>query len=73
MEKVKFGLSNFIEKTTPPLFQLFCLDRIVDLLLVGKWFYFNHCINRQIDSFRERDLSPYNLSIYQNAEPAEQF
>lgn len=33
--KVKFGLSNFIEKTTPPIFQLFCLNRIIDLLLVN--------------------------------------
>lgn len=34
VQKVKFGLSNFIEKTTPPIFQLFCLDRIADLLLI---------------------------------------
>ncbi len=33
VQKIKFGLSNFIEKTTPPVFQLFCSDRIVDLLL----------------------------------------
>lgn len=32
--KVKFGLSNFIDKTTPPIFQLFCLNRIIDILLV---------------------------------------
>lgn len=31
--KIKFGLSNFIEKTTPPVFQLFCTDRIIDILL----------------------------------------
>lgn len=34
VQKVKFGLSNFIEKTTPPMFQLYCLERIIDLLLV---------------------------------------
>lgn len=32
--KIKFGLSNFIEKTTPPIFQLFCINRIIDLLLL---------------------------------------
>ncbi len=31
--KIRFGLSNFIEKTTPPIFQLFCADRIIDVLL----------------------------------------
>lgn len=34
VQKVRFGWSNFIEKTTPPIFQLFCLNRIIDLLLV---------------------------------------
>ncbi len=34
IERIKFGMSNFIEKTTPPAFQLFCLCRIIDLLLV---------------------------------------
>ncbi len=34
VEKIKFGLSNFIEKSTPPMFQLFCVERIVDFLLV---------------------------------------
>lgn len=33
-QKVKFGFSNFIEKNTPPIFQLFCLNRIIDLLLL---------------------------------------
>lgn len=32
--KIKFGLSNFIEKRTPPMFQQFCVQRIVDLLLL---------------------------------------
>lgn len=36
VQNVRFGLSNFIEKTTPPMFQLYCLNRIVDLLLVRK-------------------------------------
>lgn len=31
--KIKFGMSNFIENKTPPTFQLFCIERIVDLLL----------------------------------------
>lgn len=31
--KIRFGLSNFIEKTTPPAYQLFCTDRIIDILL----------------------------------------
>lgn len=31
--KIRFGLSNFIEKTTPPEFQKFCTDRIIDILL----------------------------------------
>lgn len=34
VQKVKFGLSNFIEKSTPPLFQLYCLNRIIVMLLV---------------------------------------
>ncbi len=34
--KVRFGFSNFIEKNTPPLFQQFCIERLVDLLLVNK-------------------------------------
>lgn len=34
VHKIKFGLSNFIEKTTPPVFQLYCLNRMIDLLLV---------------------------------------
>lgn len=33
VSKIRFGLSNFIEKTTPPIFQLFCADRIIDVLL----------------------------------------
>ncbi len=33
-QKVKFGLSNFIDKTTSQVFQLYCLDRIIDLLLL---------------------------------------
>lgn len=33
--KIKFGLSNFIEKTIPIL-QNFCVERIIDLLLVTK-------------------------------------
>lgn len=32
--RIKFGLSNYIEKTTPAIFELFCLQRMVDLLLV---------------------------------------
>lgn len=32
--RIKFGLSNFIEKTTPLIFQKFCVDRIIDILLV---------------------------------------
>lgn len=32
--KIRFGFSNFIEKTTPLIFQQFCIDRIIDLLLV---------------------------------------
>ena len=32
--KIRFGLSNFIEKSTPPVFQLFCLARIIDWILV---------------------------------------
>lgn len=34
VEKIQFGMSNFIEKATPPAFQLYCINRIVDLLLV---------------------------------------
>lgn len=34
IERVKFGLSNFIEDKTPPIFQLFCMDRIIDSLLI---------------------------------------
>lgn len=34
VERVDFGMSNFIEKTTPLEFQLFCLERIIDLLLL---------------------------------------
>ncbi len=33
-QKIKFGLSNFIEKTKPPVFQLFCLNRMIDLMLI---------------------------------------
>ncbi len=33
-QNFQFGLSNFIEKTTPLVFQLYCMDRIIDLLLV---------------------------------------
>ncbi len=36
VEKIKFGMSNFIEQTTPPIFQLFCIARIIDLLLLKK-------------------------------------
>lgn len=32
--KIKFGMSNFIEKSTPPIFQLFCIERCIDLLLL---------------------------------------
>lgn len=32
--KIKFGLSNFVETTTAPIFQLFCVERIIDLLLL---------------------------------------
>ncbi len=32
--KIKLGFSNFIEKTTPPILQLFCVNRIIDLILV---------------------------------------
>lgn len=35
VQKVQFGLSNFIEKITPLVFQRYCLDRIIDLLLVS--------------------------------------
>lgn len=35
-ERVQFGLSNFIEKTTPLVFQMFCVGRIIDLLLLTK-------------------------------------
>ncbi len=34
VQKIKFGLSNYIDKTTPAVFELFCLQRIIDLLLV---------------------------------------
>lgn len=34
VQKMNFGLSNFIEKTTPLIFQLFCLERIIDILLL---------------------------------------
>ncbi len=34
VQKIQFGMSNFIEKTTPPIFQLYCMNRIIDLLLV---------------------------------------
>lgn len=34
VEKVRFGLSNFIDKTTPAVFQLFCVNRVIDMLLV---------------------------------------
>lgn len=34
VQKVKFGFSNYIEKTTPAVFELFCLQRIIDLLLL---------------------------------------
>lgn len=33
VSKIRLGLSNFIEKTTPLVFQLFCADRIIDVLL----------------------------------------
>lgn len=36
VQKIKFGMSNYIEKTTPPVFQFYCLNRIIDLILVGK-------------------------------------
>lgn len=36
VQKIKFGMSNFIDKTTPLIFQLYCLNRIIDLILVGK-------------------------------------
>lgn len=32
--KIRFGLSNFIEKNTPPIIQLFCVERIVDVSLL---------------------------------------
>lgn len=32
--KIRLGLSNFIEKTTPLVFQMFCTCRIIDVLLV---------------------------------------
>ncbi len=31
--KIRFGLANFIEKSTPSVFQLFCANRIIDVLL----------------------------------------
>lgn len=34
--KIRFGMSNYIDKTTPLIFQSFCSCRIVDLLLVKK-------------------------------------
>lgn len=34
VEKVQFCVSNFIEKTTPLVFELYILDRTVDMLLV---------------------------------------
>lgn len=34
--KVKFGLSNFIDKTTPLVFESYCVARLTDLLLVNK-------------------------------------
>ncbi len=34
VQRVQFDLSNFIEKTTPLVFQLYCINRIIDLLLV---------------------------------------
>lgn len=34
VQKVKFGLSNFIDKTTPVIFEMFCVNRIVDMLLL---------------------------------------
>lgn len=36
VQKIKIGLSNFITKTAPQLFQQYYLHRIIDLLLVGK-------------------------------------
>lgn len=28
--KMRFGFSKFIEKSTPPTFQSFCVDRLID-------------------------------------------
>lgn len=34
--RVEFAVTNYLEKTTPLMFQKFCGDRILDLLLLGK-------------------------------------
>ncbi len=31
---IRLGFSNYIEKLTPPLVQMYCVDRLVDLLLL---------------------------------------
>ncbi len=36
VQKIRFGLTNFIDKLTPLVFQQFCMDRIIDLVLVQK-------------------------------------
>lgn len=36
VSKIRLGLTNYIDKTTPPVSQLFCVDRIIDVLLTQK-------------------------------------
>lgn len=36
VQKIEFGVTNFIDKLTPLVFQKFCIDRIIDLVLVQK-------------------------------------
>ncbi len=35
--KIRFVMSNFIGKCTPPIFQIFCIDRIIDVLLSSRY------------------------------------
>lgn len=36
VQKIQFGATNYIDKLTPLVFQQFCIDRIIDLVLVQK-------------------------------------
>lgn len=36
VQKIEFGVTNYIDKLTPLVFQKFCIDIIIDLVLVQK-------------------------------------